>query len=205
MRQFRRVYDLEVDVVVSQAVKAEMKKDDDSTSYAIWPFRSAEISVNGDRNNGGIDLVANPELIDIIHEATEENGLRELLIAMNKPGRAFMTLGCIAGDVEGVYYTYVEFTPRDPVIARDEDLIKAIYPRWLEWNASNCAAYPGLADALRSNVEWVYRAFSFREKAPQFLITIYSRVQSAQDHRALISWVHNFLCSVDLVDLQRAL
>lgn len=116
-----------------------------------------------------------------------------------------MTLGRIAGDVDGVYYTYVEFTPRDPAIARDEDAIKAIYSQWLDWNASNCAAYPGLADALRSNVEWAYRAFSFREKEPQFLITIYSRAQSARDHKALISWLHNFLCSVDLVDLQRTL
>lgn len=175
-----------------------MKKDIESDSYSIWPFRPVELSVNGDRNNGGIDLVANPEQIELIHEATEENGLRDLLISMNKPGRAFMTLGCIAGDVDGVYYTYVEFTPRDALAARDEGKIKGIYSHWLDWNAEHCAAQPGLADALRGNVEWAYRAFSFRGKDPQYLITIYPRAQSVQDHKSLISWVHNFLCSVDL-------
>lgn len=174
-----------------------MKKDIESNSYSVWPFRPAELSVNGDRNNGGIDLIANPDQIDLIHEATEENGLRDFLISMNKPGQAFMTLGCIAGEVDGSYYTYVEFTPRDALIARNEDKIKAIYSQWLDWNAEHCAAYPGLADALRGNVEWAYRAFSFRGKEPQYLITIYPRAQSAQDHKALISWVHNFLCTFD--------
>lgn len=175
-----------------------IKKDADSTSYAIWPFRSEEVSVNGDKNNGGIDLIANPELIDAIHEATEENGLRDLFIAMNKPGKAFMTLGCIAGDMDGTYYTYVEFTPRDATVARDEASIKDIYNQWAVWTSENCSEHPGLADALLHNVEWTYREFSFHRKDPQYLITIYQRARSAQDHRSLVSWLHNFLCTVDL-------
>ena len=112
---------------LSQAApNTDMKKIDDSTSYKVWPFQSADVSVNGDRNNGGIDLIENPELIDVIHEATAENGLKELLISMNAPNRAFMTLGCLTGEVDGAYYSYVEFTPRDRLFAQNEELIKGI-------------------------------------------------------------------------------
>lgn len=184
---------------------SEMKMTDDSTSYKIWPFQSAEVSVNGDRNNGGINLVGSPELIELIHEATEENGLRQLLLSMNAPDRAFMTLGCLTGDIDGTYYSYVEFTPRDQKLARNEELITGIHRLWLEWSAKNCAAYPGLTDALHQNVKWEYRKFSFGGSDPQYLITIYPCARSAQDHASLLSWVHNFLCTVDPTSLQRTL
>ena len=130
----------------------KMKMDDDSTSYKIWPFQSAEVSVNGDRNNGGINLIGSPELIELIHEATEENGLRELLLSMNAPNRAFMTLGCLTGETNGAYYSYVEFTPRDQKLTRNEDLITGIHRLWLEWTNKACAAHLGLvAELLGSN------------------------------------------------------
>ena len=184
---------------------SEMKMTDDSTSYKIWPFQSAEVSINGDRNNGGINLVGSPELIELIHEATEENGLRQLLLSMNAPERAFMTLGCLTGDTDAAYYSYVEFTPRDQTLARREDLITGLHQLWLDWSTTNCAAYPGLADALHQNVKWEYRTFSFRGSEPQYLITIYPLARSAQDHASLLSWVHNFLCSVDPTSLERTL
>lgn len=184
---------------------SEIKLNGDSTNYKIWPFRSAEVSVNGDRNNGGINLVGSPELIELIHEATEENGLRQLLLSMNAPDRAFMTLGCLTGDTDGAYYSYVEFTPRNQEFARSEDLIKGIHQLWLEWSSNNCASYPGLADSLHQNVKWEFREFSFRGSDPQYLITIYPRARSAQDHKSLLSWVHNFLCSVDANNLRRTL
>lgn len=182
---------------MQKPLATSITKDVDASSYAIWPFRTAEVSVNGDRNNGGIDLVANPELIDVIHEATEENGLRDLLIAMNKPNGSFMTLGCIAGDIEGVYHTYLEFTPRAPAVARDEASILVIYDQWLSWTNEHCSPHPGLGDALLHNVAWTYRQFSFRGKEPQYLITTYQRAQSPEDHRSLLSWLHNFLCTFE--------
>ena len=184
---------------------SEMKMTEDSTSYKIWPFQSAAVSVNGDRNNGGINLLESPELIELIHEATEENGLRQLLLSMNAPGRAFMTLGCLIGNTDAAFYSYVEFTPRDQTLARREELITGIHRLWVEWSTTNCADYPGFADALHQNVKWEYREFSFRGSDPQYLITIYPRARSAQDHGSLLSWVHNFLCSVDPSNLERTL
>lgn len=183
--------------------QSEMKKIEDSTSYKVWPFQSAEVSINGDRNNGGINLLENPHLIDVIHEATEENGLRSLLISMNAPNRAFMTLGCLTGVVDGDYYSYVEFTLRDQELARNEEAIKDVYRSWLDWSNENCKVHPGLADALHKNLVWEYRDFSFRGSDSQFLITIFPRAQSTQDHGSLLSWVHNFLCSFDVANLRR--
>lgn len=175
-----------------------MVQEDDITGYKLWPFEAVEMSVNGDRNNGGIDLIQNPELIDKIHEATDENGLKQLLISMNAPDRAFMTLGCLTGELEGAYYSYVEFTPRNDAYARDELVIQGVHTAWLKWISTNCAAQPGLEDALRSNVVWVYRTFSLRGNEQQYLITVYPRARSALDHGSLLSWLHNFLCSIDL-------
>lgn len=189
---------------MNQTHQSVMKRVDDSTSYKTWPFQSADISINGDRNNGGINLIENPDLIELIHEATEENGLRPLLISMNAPNRAFMTLGCLTGEVDGTYYSYVEFTPRDQDLARNEDAVKSIYHFWLDWSNENCSTQPGLADALHQNLVWEYRDFSFLGSDPQFLITIFPRARSAQDHGSLLSWVHNFLCSFDVGNLQRS-
>ncbi|SER55159.1 hypothetical protein [Pseudomonas soli] len=183
---------------MSTVLKPSIVRNDSQESYQIWPFQPAEVSADGDRNNGGLDLVENPDLIDRVHEATEQNGLRQLLVAMNDPGKSFKTLGCLAGEADGLYYTYIEFTPRDQSLARNEKLIVGIHRAWQDWTDENCAQHPGLADAIHQNLKWEYREFSYRGSEPQFLITMYPRARNADDHRSLISWAHNFLCSVDL-------
>lgn len=180
---------------MGNSAQPAMAKDTDQSSYSIWPFRAEELSANGDRNNGGIDLTESPEKIDLIHEATEENGLRQLLIFMNAPSQPFMTLGCLAQQASEGYFSYIELTPRDATSARDEQFITGVHDRWLRWLSGEFPAHPELADALRHNVVWEYREFSLRESAPQYLITIWCRAICAEDHRSLISWVQNFLCA----------
>lgn len=181
---------------LSRRYASSITEEADNSGFRVWPYRAEQVSANGDRNNGGIDLVANPEKIDIIHEATEENGLRPLLISMNSPGQAFMTLGCLSGPMNGAYYSYVEFTPRDPSIARSKNAIIDIHRQWLDWLEDLHAEHPEVADALHQCVVWEYRAFSFHGSAPQYLITIWSRTASAQDHGSLMSWVHSFLSMI---------
>ncbi|MCI8210775.1 hypothetical protein AUC61_14650 [Pseudomonas sp. S25] len=177
-----------------------MKHDIGTDHFQRWPY-IAESRPDGDHNNGAIDLVAEPHRLAEIHEATEENGLKDFLESMNKPDRPFMTLGCAAGYLNSTYCTYVEFTPRNQKLAQDIKVIHDVHRQWLRWSIENCAAHPGLADALRQSVEWAYREFSFRGSDPQYLITIYPRTRSARDHGLMISWVHNFLCTLDLENL----
>lgn len=102
-----------------------MKQDNDSNHFKRWPY-IPELRDDGDHNNGGIDLITHPDRVSLIHEATEDNGLRPLLVELNKPGGRFMSLGCASG-LDGSYDSYVEFTLRDHSLAINQDELESIY------------------------------------------------------------------------------
>lgn len=77
-----------------------MKEDINSAAFKGWPFSAEERREDGEINNGAINLVLYPEKIDLIHEATEKNGLRQLLLYLNRDDGAFITLGCSYGQLE---------------------------------------------------------------------------------------------------------
>ncbi|PWK42204.1 hypothetical protein [Pseudomonas sp. OV226] len=174
----------------------QMKKAETEDGFQEWPFRAEGISPDGDRNNGGIDLIAEPHRIDEIHEATTENGLRYVLEALNAPGGLFMSLGCLSA-FDDLYHSYVEFTFRDHVSAIDESNILAIHERWQSWLAERDAEIPGLAQATNLRSAWDYRAFSLRGNAPQYLITVYHREHDAESHAKVVQWFERFLLEVE--------
>ena len=171
-----------------------MKKDTRSDGYNRWPFKPQSPSLSGDVNNGGIDLVEHPELIDKVHEATEANGLRPLLIQLNGADSPFKTLGCLYGPGEGDehhdrIYSYIELTFRDQVRARDMAEIDALEDNWIEWLKGFESTHPGISTGMPQNIQWDYRQFSYVGSAPQMLATIWSRAGSEQAHRDLLSWL----------------
>jgi hypothetical protein len=176
--------------------RPQMKKDTSNDSYQQWPFQAAAFSLSGDKNNGGIDLIAEPHRIDEIHEATTENGLRYVLEALNAPEGLFMSLGCLSG-FDDVYHSYVEFTFRDHASASDESKIIAVHERWQSWLAAQDAEIPGLAQATNLRSAWDYRAFSLRGNAPQYLITVYHREHDPSSHGKVIQWFERFLLEAD--------
>lgn len=171
-----------------------MKQDFDSDHFQRWPYIAE--SRDDDRNNGGIDLIENPEQISLIHEATDENGLRPLLAELNKPGGRFMSLGCASG-MDGVYHSYVEFTLRDHAAAVNPDELESIYSRWLDWQSQVDVKHPGFAKALSDNAVWETRTFSLRGSEPQHLITVYHRAPDEANHRTLAEYMVIFLHSLE--------
>ncbi|BAQ75131.1 putative uncharacterized protein [Pseudomonas sp. Os17] len=172
-----------------------MKQDVDSNHFKRWPY-VAEQRADGDHNNGGIDLIAEPHRINDIHEATEENGLRPLLVELNKPDGQFMSLGCASG-LDGSYHSYFEFTPRDRAEAENLDQMELIYSRWLSWVAEVDVKHPGFAKALHDNAVWETRTFSFRGNEPQHLITVFHRAPDVENHRTLAEYFVIFLRSIE--------
>lgn len=165
-----------------------MKQDFDSDHFKRWPY-IPELREDGNNNNGGIDLIEHPERITLIHEATDENGLRPLLIEMNKPGGQFMSLGCASG-MDGTYDSYIEFTLRDHERALSIDAVHAFDLAWNDWVKSK---YPDYAAPILANVVLAYRSFSLRGSEPQYLITAYHRATEESTHRQLVELFHLFL------------
>lgn len=172
-----------------------MKQDNDSNHFKRWPY-VPELRDDGDRNNGSVDLIENPAQIVLIHEATEENGLRPLLAELNKPDGRFMSLGCASG-LDGNYHSYVEFTLRDHSLAIKKDEFESIYSRWLDWQSKVDAKHPGFSKALRGNVAWETRTFSLRGNEPQHLITVFHRALDEANHRTLAEYMVIFLRSLE--------
>lgn len=173
-----------------------MKKCAETDNFARWPFVPGEPRDDGEKNNGAFDLTLNPEKIDLIHEATEENGLRPLLQLLNSKDGRYMTLGCASGQEGDLYYSYLEITFRDQDLARSEEANTELEEKWKSWVLDRCKDHPGLADMLMANVAWEYREFSLRKAATQYLVTIYPRARDARDHGQLLTWIYDFFKKV---------
>ncbi|MDT9643116.1 hypothetical protein [Pseudomonas sp. JV245A] len=166
-----------------------MKQDFDTGNFQRWPY-IPERRDDGDHNNGAIDLVADPDRIGEIHEATDANGLRPLLIELNSATGQFMTLGCASGIDGDDYLSYLELTYRDQSRARDLEEIHALNDAWERWVRSK---YPDYAEPILASVVLAYRSFSLRRSEPQHLITVYHRATEESTHRQLLDLFHLFL------------
>lgn len=179
-----------------------MKKCTDTKNFSHWPFVAEETREDGEKNNGGIDLISNPEQIEAIHEATEENGLILIIKQLNSKKSPFMTLGCGSGQIKTAYYSYLEFTFRDQKLARNQELNVSIESTWNSWLAERCKKEIELEKALKSHIVWEYREFSLHKAPPQFLVTVYLKAQNAADHGQLATWVDEFFKRSYLTDIE---
>ncbi|MFV3380276.1 hypothetical protein [Pseudomonas sp. NY15354] len=180
----------------ARSPRPQMIKADPADGYQVWPYRAEAVSPDGDRNNGGIDLLAEPHRIDEIHEATKENGLRYVLEALNSQDSPFMSLGCLSGE-DGHYFSYVEFTLRDHAQAANEKTVMAVHDRWQSWIEEKDAEFPGLAQALNERSAWEYREFSLRGSDPQYLIAAFHREQDQESHGKVVEWFERFVLEAD--------
>lgn len=173
-----------------------MKKCTDKVNFQRWPFIAEAQRADGERNNGGIDLIAKPEQIDAIHEATDENGLKLLIQQLNGSNSPFMTLGCASGQDGEHYLSYLEFTFRDPDLARLQQVNISIEDKWVVWLSERLKNHPEWFMAIKNNVAWEYREFSLRNAPAQYLVTVYPRARNAADHGQLTTWIYDFFKSI---------
>lgn len=89
-------------------------------NFVVFPYRPAE-RIDGEFNNGGIDLTSQPQRIAEIHEIYGYTWLKEFLIRVNAPEGLFMTFGCEIGVVEKMLCGYVDFSlrPTSNIYLRD--------------------------------------------------------------------------------------
>lgn len=117
-----------------------------SDGFRFFPYPPDH--VNGRTNNGGIDLVRNPERIDEITEISSLPSLRTILTRLNAPDGRFMTLGVAAGDQDGFFDGYIEFAFRDPAVAKKEDNSRHLLQSFSDWTS---AEYPEVAQSIHAS------------------------------------------------------
>lgn len=88
---------------------------------------------HGRTNNGGIDLVRNPERIEEITELAALPNLRRILTKMNAPEGRFMTLGVEAGAQDGFFDGYIELAFRDSEVAKHEANYHHLLQSFCDW------------------------------------------------------------------------
>ena len=104
---------------------------------------------DGRTNNGGIDLIRNPERIDEISELSSFPSLRRILTRLNAPNGQFMTLGVAAGELDGGGFGgYIEFAFRDPRLAQQEENIRHLLRSFSDWTSGE---YPEVAESVDSS------------------------------------------------------
>ncbi len=64
----------------------------DDQAHTLAPY-GRSVRPNGDVNHGFIDLRDRPELVHSIPEANASPGLQKILVALNRKGSRFMSLG----------------------------------------------------------------------------------------------------------------
>jgi hypothetical protein len=113
--------------------------------FRFFPYPSDQES--GRTNNGGIDLVKNPERIDEVTELAAIPCLRRILSRLNGPGGRFMTLGCEAGPQDGFYDGYIEFAFRDSATATEANY-RHLVESFADWVS---AEYPEVASNIHAS------------------------------------------------------
>ena len=164
-----------------------MEEDVGSDHFKGWPFVAESRREDGGINNGAFNLVLHPEKIDTIHEATNANGLRPLLVHINRPSGCMMTLGCAYGlESDGLYYSYLEITIRDAQSAMNKDWPQIFEQKWQQYLDRAESQIEGIKRLLEENLAMTYRRFCLRPETDQrLLVCIYLRAASEDDHQSL--------------------
>lgn len=83
----------------------------DRDNFTRFPYRY-QVRDNGDINNGGFDLIKNPEKINDIHEINDFPWLKDFIAKVNSHSGKFMTFGCAVGYEDDILYGYIDFSLR---------------------------------------------------------------------------------------------
>ncbi|KAM3095069.1 hypothetical protein ACKFKG_14270 [Phormidesmis sp. 146-35] len=88
------------------------------------PYSSSKVTRNdGEINHGFKNLIAHPELVDIIPELASDQALKSLVCALNFGHTQFFTTGCFSSQVkeeDGYRYSgYLEFAWNCQICVRD--------------------------------------------------------------------------------------
>jgi hypothetical protein len=159
--------------------------------FKVFPYRSD--FAGGRTNNGGIDLTREPHRISEISEATDFPELFRFISEMNTQESPFITLGCEAGEGDGAFAGYIEFSFKDERIANDIDFISSLDGKFYEWCSRQS---PEMAQAIRAALAWEYSTFLYHGTAERKKIGFFFRATHQKAAGQLIDYIRHYLLNV---------
>jgi hypothetical protein len=105
-----------------------MQIQPDSDSFRFFPYPS-----DGKGNNGGFDLIKNPEKIDDITEFKRFPELRRFIAWLNFESERYLSFGCDGGPANSEFTGYIEFSFRNPDEAKRLDLYQKLFDDFEAW------------------------------------------------------------------------
>lgn len=169
-------------------------------SYRYFPYKK---DYTGNRtNNGGIDLVDDPERLSEITEASGFPELRTIIQSINSVESHWRTIGCEAGVGEdGSFYGYIEITPRDEEESRNEEYISTLDECFSAWVVNK---WPDHGNAIIDGFSWEYDWFSFKGKTNQLKVVAFFRAQRQEYAGQLLLILEEYLAKSSNVAQQRS-
>lgn len=169
--------------------------------FTLFPYRS---DFKNDRtNNGGIDLTREPHRLFEISEAANFLELRQFIIDLNDAKSPFITLGCEAGQDEGEYVGYIEFSFRDEQVANNIDFIANLDQEFYAWCRHQNLQ---IAEAICNALVWEYSSYTFHGTSRRMKIAFFYHALDQHCAGQILDLVRHYLmtaCSIHLPMAQR--
>ena len=158
-----------------------------SVGFQFFPYPP---NFKGRANNGGIDLLENPERIGEITEFASLPRALAVLEKLRSSDSAFMTLGCDAGLWEENFCGYLEFAFRDPQVAKNEDNYRRLLRDFSAWIASE---HPEVAPFLGSCVVADIQAFHYKGVFHGDRVAVWLRAHNQEAFQDLLDLLAHFI------------
>ena len=156
--------------------------------FVFFPY-SPDVE-NGRTNNGGIDLLQNPERIEEITELANLPRAKAVIKKLIGADSLFMTLGFEAGPLNGAFCGYLEFAFRDGALARKENSYKHLIELMSGWFQR---VYPHVAAAAFASLVAEVKSFYYHGVFHGDRITVWFRAVNRDAAEDLIDLVGQFL------------
>lgn len=173
-----------------------MEKDKINDHFIRFPYRK-EVRDDGNINNGGIDLIENPERIGEIHEISDVTWLKRFVSEINAPGGHFMTFGCDYGPLDNYYAGYIDFSHRPSMRHSDTNDLRIIDEHFLAWISElyqDDISEPNPIEYSRAMLHWEYSDLEYQGIYEK--VSLWFRAQAPDGCKWLLDHVRYFLVNV---------
>ncbi|GAA3704089.1 hypothetical protein GCM10022421_08630 [Oceanisphaera sediminis] len=159
-------------------------------SFRVFPYRSDY--EDGRTNNGGIDLVHEPERIAEVTELEKSDALKAFVLRMNSPNSPYLTLGCDYENLDDGGHGYVEFATRH--FGRIEHSGLSHLPdSFADWMASRGLDRERLARYVTWETDWYQHRNRDADGAQRLKLTFYYRGRPADEAEQVLGALQAFL------------
>lgn len=173
-----------------------MEKAKINDHFTRFPYKK-QVRDNGDVNNGGIDLVKEPERIAEIHEIKEWPWLKRLVETVNFQAGHFMTFGCDFGH-DGEYFAgYIEFSHRPNARHANTNDLRILDEHFIQWISelySDDKSEPHPSVYAQKCFAWEYTPLEYEGTYEK--VSVWYRMTEPAGAEWLVNHLRHFLVEV---------